>query len=341
MQWGDAQDRRDARSQTFTIPPVQSGWLLEGAGSFDANGLYLPQALPSYAGVQPFLRLVPSAASDSPRAVNGAWSMALLRWAQRHWVVTDLGGEGRNYDDSRWLYSAQSSDSCPPVEGWEQRAVGTGPPPRLRPLGLCRGFRCTMSIFGALSDKVTELTALLADAEAGDTSLGGIQLALVGQLAALRTAAMQAEGAPGVPLAARLQLTPHDSSAHLGSPGLQRALSRRQQASPRQTMGQGSAAAGSGGGSACMYEFWGSWSWSRAVSHSGAGTDNTSEGIPPSAGESSGDFNGFSTSAVFGATTADCGGPNDASGVGRSGQIQYTVVVGTAALLQQRTRAAL
>ena len=57
----------------------------------------------------------------------------MLRWAQKHWVVVDLGPSHKNFPgttDSVEYYKVRSDAAFPPTHGWVV-ADGIGPAPEL------------------------------------------------------------------------------------------------------------------------------------------------------------------------------------------------------------------
>ena len=118
--WNDCQGLGALFSKHFTLSgavgysvagaqpgaPPGTEWTVSGAGSPEANGHYRKVTLPSYSGVQPF--------------TNGR--VAMFRWQRQHWVLSDLGSDLDNFDESRWLYKVPSSADSPPTSGWS--AVG-------------------------------------------------------------------------------------------------------------------------------------------------------------------------------------------------------------------------
>ena len=68
------------------------------AGSATANGGFVPCTIPNYSGAPPY--------------TNG--KLHMIRWQRRHWVITDLGSDQRDFDESRWLYAVPSDADTPP-----------------------------------------------------------------------------------------------------------------------------------------------------------------------------------------------------------------------------------
>lgn len=103
----------------FAASPTVSSWLVSGAGAVHANGVYTPAALRTYSGAQTWAK----------------GDLALFRWAHTHWVISDLGRNMDDFDESRWIYTAESSAETPPTHGWVTAATGADPPPTLGTTG--------------------------------------------------------------------------------------------------------------------------------------------------------------------------------------------------------------
>jgi hypothetical protein len=104
-----------------------TAWRVRGAGTASCNGTYRPCQLDGYRGAQVYS--------------NG--QIHLFRWQQQHWVLSDLGPSGQDFDESRWLYCVPCGPgtALPPLTaasqqqqqqqqqgGWERR-LGSGPVP--------------------------------------------------------------------------------------------------------------------------------------------------------------------------------------------------------------------
>lgn len=61
---------------------------------------------------------------------RNAHGITLFRWHRRHWVLSDLGGDQRDFEERRWLYAVEASGDLPARNGWKRRA-GEGPAPNV------------------------------------------------------------------------------------------------------------------------------------------------------------------------------------------------------------------
>lgn len=93
-----------------------SGYTVIGAGTSSVNGHYVEATLPTYSGAQ----------------VYAKGRYALFRWARTRWVLSDLGSGMDNFEESRFMYTVDSSADQPPVSGWSRSSAGSGSAPTLR-----------------------------------------------------------------------------------------------------------------------------------------------------------------------------------------------------------------
>jgi len=95
---------------------------VSGAGTLEANGTYVPSALPTYVGPMVY------------RKPNSYFF--IYRWQKTHWVIAELRGPYSMGNQREWLYRApaQQPAEFPPAQGWEvpARSYGTTPAPEVR-----------------------------------------------------------------------------------------------------------------------------------------------------------------------------------------------------------------
>jgi serine/threonine protein kinase len=88
-----------------------AGYTISGAAKARVNGHYSPAQIPRYRGAQGYVK----------------GDLAIFRWAQKHWVVSDLGPDPTDADkfaEERWLYKVQNLPPAdtPPLAGWSELA---------------------------------------------------------------------------------------------------------------------------------------------------------------------------------------------------------------------------
>lgn len=107
-------------------PSTKTAYVVEGAGTAAANGVYLATTIPRYSGVTPYSKV-------------GADNMVMIRWSQQEWIIVDMGPERNRFPKHSYsaveYYVVYSSADTPPSTGWvvsgQAGAAGKSPEPTL------------------------------------------------------------------------------------------------------------------------------------------------------------------------------------------------------------------